>query len=370
MKLVMTTTLLMLLLCFLLYATRHRKRVEVDIGEDKYLYSRFLIFAVFIVLIVAEGFRHGYQDTVNYKGIYNSLSDNLQIALLSELESGYVIFQWLLRKINPHPQFIIIVSAILITMADIRFIKKYAYNFVFSLYLYFLFSFTGNINGIRQILAASILTFAFPLAVRKKYLRYILVVLLASTFHKSALIVIPLLFIFSGKRWNLGLICFEIFCLFSMFFSGPLNMLVNLFATDSYANYLEHYTASANIMNVFISAVPLVMGILYHRQNPVDKSGNRVMDVLINMQAISFGFMVLATKMAQYARIGGYMRHATALVIPFLIDKLFSNNNRKIVKAIAITLYLAVFLYEAFLSNARGYYDVLYLDFRIFGEYR
>lgn len=366
MKLVMTTTMLMLLLCFLLYTTRRRKRVGADFDEDRYLYNNFLIVAVFLVLVTAEGFRNGYQDTANYKGIYRDLSDDLQIALLSELESGYVIFQWLLRKINPHPQFIIIVAAILITMADIRFIKKYAYDFAFSLYLYFLFSFTGNINGIRQILAASILTLAFPLAVRKKYVRYILVVLLASTLHKSALIVIPLLFLFSGKRWNMGIICFEVFCLFSMFFSGPLNMLVGRFAADSYAQYLN-YAASANIINVLIGAVPLVMGILYHRQKPVDESDNRTMDVLINMQAISFGFMVLATKMAQYARIGGYMRHATTLIIPFLIDKLFSKDDRKIVKAMAIALYLAVFLYEVFLSNARGYYDILYLDFSIFG---
>ena len=365
MELIIRTTIIALLFCFVLLLTRQRKEYITYWGEDEYTYNKILLILFAVALMLVEGFRYGYQDTVNYKGIYRDLSDSLEIALNIDLEPGYVYLMWLLRKISVHPQFIILVTSMFIVFADFRFLSKYSYNLVFSLYLYFLSSFTGNMNGVRQLLAASILTFAFPFAVEKKTFRYLLVILLASTIHKSAILMIPLYFAFSGKRWNTILRGLVGFCAFSVVAPGLINSLIGRFFEESYANYINDYIG-ANIMNAVIAAVPFALSLIYHFNNRETIGENRTIDVLINMQAISFSFMLLATTMAQYARIGMYMRHATAVTVPFLIDNVFQGENRRFVKMMAIILYFVLFLIEINLSNARGYYSVFYLDFSIF----
>jgi len=366
MKLIVLTTIIALFFCLTLFATRRRKAHFSYSGEDENSYNKFVLIAFALTLIIVEGFRFGYQDTFNYKGIYADLSDRLTDSLNIDIEPGYVYLMWLLRKINKHPQFIILVSSVFIVFADFRFLSKYSYNLAFSLYLYFVSSFISNMNGIRQLIAASIISFAFPFAVEKKTIRYILVVLLSSTIHKSAIIMIPLYFVFSGRRWNTLLGGLVGFCAFSAVFPGLINSLIGRFFADSYTGYLNNYVG-ANIINVFIAAVPFSLGLYYHFKNKGDIGKNRPMDVLINMQAISFAFMVLATTMAQYARIGMYMRHATVISLPFVIDKVFEGANRQVIKILAVLLYFALFATEIILSNSRGYFRFLYLDFSIFG---
>lgn len=365
MNLVIQTTVLVTLLCLALQSTRKYNQFCAEYNEygDPYTYSNFCILLLLMVLIVNEGFRHGYQDTVNYVGGYRDFSDDLSILLAGVEAKGFALFQWCLRKICAKPQFIIIVMAVIINVSDLHYIKKYAFSIPFSIYLWFLDSFISNMNGLRQILAAVILMLAFPLIVKKEYIKYIAVILLLSTIHKSILIVIPLAFLYSGKRWNVGIVLFELFCVVSVFSPGVINRLIGQLASDKYANYITNYTASANIMNALVMAVPLILGIIYHVNNK--DSGDRVVDVLINMHAISFGFMMLATTMAQYARIGMYMRNASALITPFLISKVFGSS-AKMVSSIAVVLYTIVFWVQIIGLKNWGALEVLYLDFSFF----
>lgn len=366
MALVHRTTFTIIVICLLMAATRRVKIYNGGfVGKDPYEYSIFLTIVFAGVLIFVEGFRHGYMDTGNYKGIYQYLSDDLG-DVLSSSQPGFDFLQWLLRKISTKPQFFLLVVAAFINIADLIFIKRNTNDFPFSIFLYFVLSFIGNMNGIRQITAATFLMLAFPWVEEKKYFRYIVWVVILSTIHRSILVVIPLLFIFGGKRWNIGVVGFVLFCVFSAVVPGPINAIIGNLVSYDYSHYLTAYTRGANIFNVFVEAVPLVLGLLYHRSN-IDRIGeNRTIDVLINMQAIRFGFVVLATGMAQYARIGMYMKNVTAIIIPFLINNVFIGSGKKYIKVTAIILYLLMFIVENAMLNAKGAFDVLYLDFSIF----
>lgn len=376
MSLVLKTTGIIAFICLLMLLTRKQKVFSYqsieEHGYDPYDYVLFLLIAFAGVLIIVEGFRFGFEDTGNYKGIYSSnipanLSEIFNASLSSSLEPGFIFIQWCLRKISTEPQFFILFCAVVIVVSDVYFIRKHAINLPFSLLLYFLFSFIGSMNGLRQTLAVVLLMWGFRWVVEKKYIKYIVLILLASTIHRTALVVIPLLFIMGGKRWNKGLIVFVLFCFFSVVFPGPINFLIGRFAGEEYSHYLVSYLTGANILHVFIDGVPLVLGIIYHVKNRDTIGNNRPMDILINMQAISFGFMVLATSMAQYARIGMFMRNSTALVVPFLIENVFDGENKKVIKVTAIVLYFIVFITDAVILNNDGALKYLYLDFSMLG---
>lgn len=63
-------------------------------------------------------------------------------------------------------------------------------------------------NGMRQFIAVCIILLSFELILRKKVLWAIAVILLAATFHASALIMIPLIFVIQGRAWNRKMLLF------------------------------------------------------------------------------------------------------------------------------------------------------------------
>ena len=370
MTLIIQTTVAVYIICAAMYVTRRQRPEVPNIYNDSYQYYRIFYVIFALTLIIPQAFRYGYEDTNNYKGIFHSLPDNLNEAFeMFPDYKGWIFVQWCLRHISTNGQFLIIVCAIIFTICDMYFIKKYSKDTGLSLYMYFMLSFLSNCNGTRQAFAAVILMMAFPWIVNKKYVRYILLILILSTVHSSILYIIPLVFLFGGKRWNWGLVAFVVACVVFAVFPGPLNAIIGDVVDEDYSHYLEAYTRGANVMHVFIDGVPLVLGIIYHVKNRDNVGENRVIDVLINMQIIKFGFMVLATGMAQYARIGMYVRNCTVLIVPFLINQVFGEKYRRGIKYAAIVLYFLLYAYDIYTLNASSRFDRFYLDFSILSSW-
>ena len=369
MSVIIKTTVAVYAICIAMYITRREKVTVPNIYNDNYHYYGIFYVIFAMTLIIPEGFRHLYADTGNYKGVYYYLSDDLTYLRENSEHFGFDFIQWCLRHISTNGQFLILFCAVFFTVCDIYFIKKYSKDTGLSLYMYFMLTFLGNCNGTRQIIAAVILMLAFPWIVKKKYIRYILLIVLLSTIHGSILYIIPLVFLYGGKRWNPGLIFFVIACVAFAVFPGPLNAIIGGVVDEDYSHYLESYTKGANIMHVFIEGVPLTLGIIYHVKNKDNVGENRVIDVLINMQTIKFGFMVLATGMAQYARIGMYMRNCTVLIVPFLINQVFGERYRRRIKYVAIVLYFLLYAYDIYTLNVGNALDGFYLDFSLLSNW-
>ena len=361
---VVITTIIITVLCVFLQILKRNRKTPISNYADQSRYSRIIIFFVMATLIVVIGFRYSYADTRNYKMGYNAIPENIDELFAMSKSPGFDLIQWLLRLISTDPQFICIAMAVIFTVIDVWFIRKHSYDFPLSLFMYFLLYFASNMNGLRQGLAAVFMLPGFVWACRKRRARYIALALLLSTIHKSVLITIPLMFLFSGKRLNTGLVIFAAFCCLSAFFPDPINFLIGNLVSDDYAHYIYNYAAQANILHVLVEAVPLALGIIYHLGGTRTVVENRALDVLINMQVIRFSFMVLATRMAQYARIGMYMRHVPLLLVPMIIPYVFKGKSAYYVKLIAAVLYLTEFLLEMYISMNGGR---LVLDFRILG---
>lgn len=58
-------------------------------------------------------------------------------------------------------------------------------------------------NGIRQFVAVVIVFAGTKWLLERKNIQYILLVLFASLFHQTALLMIPIGFILQGKAWNI-----------------------------------------------------------------------------------------------------------------------------------------------------------------------
>ena len=130
---------------------------------------------------------------------YHSLSDWFNA--IEHDEKGYVVF----ARLMPTWRALVVVQSLLVCMA---------YAFVFYKYVprkylcvaFILLFLAGDktiffmFSGIRNSIAISIMLFSVPLILKRRLIPFIGTTLLAMSFHTSAVLVMPILYIICGRR--------------------------------------------------------------------------------------------------------------------------------------------------------------------------
>lgn len=208
----------------------------------KYRKMHFLI--CFLLLFIFFGFRDLpiLNDTAHY---YREYQERVQekplsvfdINILHRYGVGYQAFvNFLIVYISKNPYTIIIVSSLFVSLFMTYGLKKYIWNI--GLFCFFLLS-SGNLlffySAIRQSLASIIFFFAYEKLCKGKYLLYIILFVIAFSFHNSAIILfLPLIFrlIKFNKR---NLVVFVTLFLFAIYL---MDMFIGLFGFGDTA-YLD-----------------------------------------------------------------------------------------------------------------------------------
>ena len=153
-----------------------------------------LLIAIVIISIftLVSGLRSGIGDTYYYVHSYNSINPNYDIAN-SAYEPGFTIFLMILKNIYEDPQFMILITSLIINVCNIWVIRNYSKdNFELGVFLYMVSYYIVTMNGIRQSLVASIIFLCTPLIISRKFKTYCFIMIALSTFHISALVMIPI----------------------------------------------------------------------------------------------------------------------------------------------------------------------------------
>lgn len=339
-------------------------------------YSTFLIFLFGFTLTFAAAFREGFQDTGVYKGLYQQVGTDMDKAMSEDFaiqDFGFNLFMVLLNHINPEPQFLIVVVSVIVFFGYMIAIAKYSRDIPFSLLLLLTVDYITANNGLRQVLAGSIFLMALPLLRDRRMIPYMLLSLLMSTLHGSAIVMIPLYFILSGKRLNWGIWLF--FALVVLCFAAPdlaYRVMGSLLEDSTYAEYLD-VESKMGMMRFLVVLVPTLLTILYCRVTHVDTSlmnkrspdykRQRTVDVLINMQMVFLGFTALGMNMVYFARINLYLPCILALLLPEVIAETFTEESARFVKKTAIVMYLfyhAYQIYTYYLVDGFGGFELIF----------
>lgn len=210
------------------------------------------IWVITLLLILQSGLRHVAvgADTYQYSLVFERVKSLSWAEIFSSVtayydfgegkDPGYLVFQKIFQYISGDYQVYLFFVAILFFSALGYFIYKNTRRvsdvlFAFVLYstlFYAMFS----ITGIRQTLATAAALWGYELIKRKKLLSFLLLILLASTIHKSVLIFIPLYFIRSPKALKYLLICFAMLLPLMFAFSGTIAVFFQSM-DDTYAAY-------------------------------------------------------------------------------------------------------------------------------------
>lgn len=249
----------------------------------------FFFFCIMTVISALRKYSVG-ADTYQFYTAYQIIGDlDWGSSDLVRYEWGFFALCKLLNLVTGDPQVLIIVTSIFIFSSVAIFIYRNSRDVVLSTYLFLTLNiYFMYMTAMRQAIAIALLMYGFEALKRKKYLRYGIIVLLASSFHLSAITVLPLI-LFVDKQFTNKHFLFTICIAVTVFIlaDSVFNIATNIFpqytiyggSTFDFSNYF------GSVIIAIVSFVILCFGLFYTLKDSSFK--NNKMSKILDHQSTS-----------------------------------------------------------------------------------
>lgn len=356
------------LLCFILTPLfTYLAQMQFKNG-DKKAKGLGIIFSIFAILIpsIIAGVRNldvGRDIGIYVTPVLESALENNFFDYMANIENeiGYSFFIYMISLFTDN----IHVVLFLIQLFTITFIYLFAYqkreqlSMWLVILIYLLSWYCISYTMMRQSMAVAILIFSTVFFENKKYLKTILLFLLAISFHVTAvlgLIVYLVMYIFSERHSKkMKRIMFFIFLFFivliTIFYKEFLYFLTNVIRIlpEKYYTYVELYTNGkeyTNYSEMLYKLFWIVSAIIYKfKMRKVESKS----DVILIFLLIDFATFIMSFDIVNVGRAGYYFFYLAIFYLTTGLIKLFRKDriNQLIIHTTIITV-LFVFWYWKF----------------------
>ncbi len=184
-------------------------------------------------------------------------------------EQGWIIYTWLLSIISSNFFFFLLITGIIILGSYYFIIKKYVIPklFLVSVLLYTIGSYLQSFYVLRQHMAMALVLFCYPYIINRYFVKFLVVVLISSAIHQTALFIIPLYFMYGINRKPLLFFSFAIYAIAVFAIVSYIGETADLFI-DGYNKYLH---ANEEEFTNYKSAA-LLIGVLFIRIIAIKKN--------------------------------------------------------------------------------------------------
>lgn len=248
---------------------------------------------------------------------------------VSNYEPGYTLFCWGLSRITRSNFVFLAVTGVISLIGPFSLCKRYSPWPFFSILLYILLGFyTNTFNNIRQSMALSIIFLAIPYIFRRKFLLFLLLTLLAGSFHASALSVIVAypLFSFHLSKFNL-------FPILGISFLASLAIgavIVQFFGGVFLSKYEEIEGAGAGrgmLLLYFILLTASLFFFEYNKHHLLPRR-RRVASFFIKLLMVATIIQMFAVYFSSIYRMTYYFFIPIIALIPILLTSIESKSRR------------------------------------------
>lgn len=337
------------------------KRRELLNGRTEERWSPFAALLLVLPYIIWAAYRSdSFGDTGLYRsGFLNaeaSLGAAFSILTSDSKDVGFYALRSLIKMIignNDELFFLLIAAFQILGMAVIY--RRYAADYWMCVFLFVASTdyLSWPYNGIRQYIAVIMIFACFSWMLQKRYIPLIVVILLASTIHGSALLMLPIIFIVQGEAWNaktiLMLLATAVIVVFVDRFTPILNeLLQETQYDDMMTNEIWTQDDGTNIIRVLVYSVPALLSLFGLRF--VRAANDPVINLSVNCSIVTMAVYLIASvssgiyigRLPIYTTLQGY------IALPWLIDHIFEERSARLAKIIAVIMYSAFFAFQTF----------------------
>lgn len=319
--------------------------------DEKNRKISIIILITFLVFISGFRYMNYYlSDEWNYRTMadaYKGVPFDINL-FYGNKEWLFSVLQWVAVNIFGSNQALIFLTALVTNVSIILFLRKYAYSFTFSTFLYISSgAFFTSMNIMRQYMAVAVILWCYPMAKKKKFVKYFLLVIVASFIHQSAWVMLPLYFVFAyDSKRNLSYVLIAamlvVFVNFDRIVGGVLSH-------TSYEYYLENITDGGygtGLIRVLAWLVPYCLIMLYQKKLQERFGASRL---FIYCVILCVCILVVSLKYVFVARFEVYFV-VPAYAVLGMIPLLFTDRSKKVVWMCMILFFFAFGAYQAYIN--------------------
>lgn len=316
--------------------------------------------AILMVLpyIIWGGYRESVGDTDAYRKIFLELTDGLAeipgYFLNDVKDPGFSVLMVLLKMFLGNRDKLFFTAIVAFQMLCVALVfRKYSNNYWICIFLFIVSTdyVSWVYNGMRQFIAITAIFACLGLMIRKKFVPLILIILLISTIHGSAILMIPVVFIIQGKAWNYRTVLMLIFTAVGIAFIDRFTPILNDLLQDTQyddimTNGIWAQDDGTNILRVLVYSVPAILSLFGLRH--IRAADDPVINLCVNCSIVTMALYLVASvssgiyigRLPMYTTMQGY------IVLPWLIDRMFNLDSARVVKVLMVGLYLGFFYYQ------------------------
>lgn len=316
--------------------------------------TKIFIVICTALIIAAMGFRNSSSsaDTWYYINLFSryqsyetfdvflSKSEIFETDFLLS-ESGFYIFAWLSAKIFPHYRLFLLAISAVVGICVAIFAWKNSNDLTTSILVFVcLGSMTFCMSGIRQSMAMAICLLSYEHIKKRNFFKFLLVVLIAMLFHKSAIIFLLAYFVlflkFNWKSFAISGVAIALIFLFA----DELSLLYDDMTGEDYST--GESFESGGLLVILIYILCIIAAILINKKMRTDKLESMPFYLSIVGLAI---YVLRFTSVQIFERISYYFVFFLMVLLPSTLEQLKPRDRRTIVMLFTI-FAIALFAYR------------------------
>lgn len=179
--------------------------LEGKLKQDKQ--KKRYLFVCFLQMFLIQGLRHADvgTDTSYYVTVYERFTNSEYYSFLfTHFEVGFQTVYTILKSINADAQILLLLVSGVTMINFAYFIYKNSDSVWLSTFIFACMFYPNSFNIMRQYLAVSIAINAFQFFMENKYVKASIIIIIASLFHMTALILFVPMILYKVKNWKLS----------------------------------------------------------------------------------------------------------------------------------------------------------------------
>ena len=309
--------------------------------------NRLYLVGIFVILFLCSALRFGIGND------YRQYTQTAHEAFVGGYVVTEVSFNWLVKILytlsgGEYYELVFAVFAFATLVIFLKAFYEQSDDFAITFFLFMMLGlYFQTYNTVRYYLALAIALYSMRYVLNKDFIKFVFWILVASLFHKSVLLTIPVYWIASyvWKKWMIvaGLVASA-----GCFLAKGVILKIALLFYPSYENtvFLEGGTSPVSIIRGV-----LVLGLyVWYRKRYLNETEDRELcfyaqlNLLSVVVCVAFSFLPVVTRIAYYFSI------AQLLMIPKMIHGIKEEKMRK--RVIGIVVIACVILCVVFLVGA------------------
>ena len=349
----------------------------ISLGNSRQNTYFLSVYMFFLALFVGFSDMLGGYDRYIYGGMFDGIADitkeggdykDSAIFALYSSEIGYIGSNILISFVTSNRYVFILLYTLIIYFLYYLSLKKYCINYSFAVILFMGLMFFFTFTYLRQMVGVGFAWFAIRYVYKKELFKFIICVLVAASFHNSAIILFPLYFLPIKRFSQQSIIIFMSICLVLGVSGGP-SAIFRLYGdvtdmqyrTDSYAEQ------EIGFRYEYIIEALVFLYLILKNYSLIPTTKKNI--VLLNASLGFCAILLLFVLSLNGGRLGWYYLIGVISTLSLIANNAKSNNQtRKIISIICFLLFFRILYYwgfmlspyKTFFTNGVREYDPIY----------